>query len=1751
MENGDEEEGNDNFMLDMGFLETRLLRNRMTEDIMSLFQKIETNNLLTKENSLYNKIHSDTINIYSFLDDSIKNFHTLFEADLKNFEECLKHLEKIAIPNNCVCAGVIDDIPGWRCIDCSKYENAIYCNDCYIKSKDLHKDHKVVFLFSSGGMCDCGDPDSLITFCPEHSGPHEQKQINEYISKSFQNTVLNKINCFFDVLFSKFSKYFILTEKCDYFCKEIFDEKFGNHNLLDNNLKDELKDIIFLKNNFCIVFQNLLHFLRLISQKNLGMLYIIANYFLKNHFQNQKLENDYLTTHRCIKINENDIKLFNYDNKNHICECPFFRLFMSNYRDDIKSIKNENEEFILSFAHNLPLRRAYCILFFSLYKQVILNNNEDILFNRNQFFLEDVTELIAQKTNLLEEAYDTFYNYVFEKFKSPKAKNDFGLISDSFINSISYPVFYMKIDTKYLSKPKIRKLMTEKSSIMKRAIDCLCLIHNKNEFKSIVPHPQFQNKGYSSQLIELEFRFLNIIEEINMFIDWDKIEKLKEIFKYLINKILNQEKEGIKQLKEDEYSFHLGLYRCFGLFINAFCFNHSFNKNCSIIDSIKFFQKNFFESQKDVKQFIDIILNDYFKLFGFIAGIKNNFFNYYDTLIAYSNIYFLVKMAYIIDFSLLKYLFVMKNGSIDINDYLKKSNIENVFSSFENNFILEKNEKNQNNETKKIEDEKDIKNIDTNDNTNDNNEDVRTQEFNNNTLEFLQLLRTHLNRQIDPNIINQFMNNNNRNISKIEEKKRDEYYYIMQLRLLLDILIDFMKDDSCPYWNLMRSYEETISSKTKEDLYNVVRNNKNAMEDLENILKEKLIHEIIAQGNLADLKKITKNFDKYLLTLFEKDNKFNIILDELTYNKINGETKMFYLKDINLKYLDINYYFSYKDKSGAQRYILDFKKDIIKPYNNYYYNPSELTFEFYKTVYEKILLNKNNLELIIKIVKKLFSDEKITENLDTKSIRNSLLPVILNYLSMFSVINTKSFIEFKYQNKDSIDDLCKILSNSVKNNKGDILEKDLEENVKEVINQLNRYQIINDHFKSDLSKLNKYDYNTEFLEKINKNKSDESVNKNINSINIITGDNTNKDDKKKKISKDMKSKLKNLMKKKTDLFMNKISLNQEMVQAINEQNKNEEIVKDSNDEIMCFFCRNPIKLNSFEIPYGKIGLFIEDYFYINSIKATIRAELEKLTFKNIDKNDLYNKIIEYLYKDILSRIISCGHYFHTSCFLEGCSKHNNEFICPLCLKNQNILIPPLNRFHKKYSFLNTENLNELFNDKSNIKKGVSEKELKLFKTSVEGFLSKINFKTNKYKDYKLFLDFIYLYYKGYFNFLENIFYINSTTFHKQQQIDTLQNINLSLRFVTKNSDFDIKQIINYIKTELLKLIEGPNENEFIFKQKDTYMHYINLLEKILLSLLLLFDYEEIQKEIKYIIYIFLPYFSFGFYFRDLYMKKELNELDNFKFKEKMNINDFQNYLKDNNKQLLNYFNNFLKKFIIIKLISDFSNKNEDIINSFNELSIKNLMSLLGIENLFNFLPKDEFNLMDIINNLPKIFNPEDIFYKIFGNISNHNKIFNAIFTNIIKNNNEKDVYNYELIIQFSPIKFNFIYLDNNIFDWIEKNLGKKCDICNKKSKFSFICLICGNKVCHVRNNLYHILDHTKKCGGKYCIFVDMDNMKMYLWDSDNNTKKLFSLYVNEAGIGPKGSEISNKYNLSYEKLALSIKNYTCNDFHFN
>jgi hypothetical protein len=284
------------------------------------------------------------------------------------------------------------------------------------------------------------------------------------------------------------------------------------------------------------------------------------------------------------------------------------------------------------------------IIFFAIYKQNFLNYNQKFLINRTQFYTEDSTLFLAQKSNLIEELFDLFYEYLLKYLKSPKLKTPSGAINPEIFKNLELSYYIVRIDCKYFSKPKVRNIMAEKTSIFKRAIDCICLIHNENEFKSIIPHPKFQDKGLSQELLELELDLLSTIQSIILFIDWEKINELKEIFKYLINKIIHQEKEGIKTLKIDEYTYHLGLYRCFLLLMNSFCFNYAFNNEKTIFESIQFFKKTFFESKTEVENLVNIILKDYYKFFGLISGAQNNFFNYYDSVSQYPRIYFLINI---------------------------------------------------------------------------------------------------------------------------------------------------------------------------------------------------------------------------------------------------------------------------------------------------------------------------------------------------------------------------------------------------------------------------------------------------------------------------------------------------------------------------------------------------------------------------------------------------------------------------------------------------------------------------------------------------------------------------------------------------------------------------------------------------------------------------------------------------------------------------------------------------------------------------------------------------------------------------------------------------------------------------------------------------------------------------------------------------------------------------------------------------
>ena len=1598
----------------------------------------EEKHLLTKDNNLYINIFEESKKIYKYLNDSISNFHSIFNKNLNSFEEVLIYLKEIDIPNNCICAAYVGEIPGWRCYDCSRVNNSVICHKCYTKSKNLHKNHHVTYETNGEGMCDCGDPNVLKTFCSEHKGPFkDRKEINEYIEKEFEKNILINLKKFFDEFFTRFSEFLILTENFKYFFNDIFNEDF------QDNENDEKKDVTLIRQSFIDIFTLLLNFLLLISENNKGMLHLLSTYFIKNFVSSQQIDDKFKTEHSCIIIEENDVKILNNEeNKKHTCYCPFIRLFLTNWREDIESQTYNYEQFLYSFVYNLPLKRAVSIIFYFNYKHITLNNNFVILNNINQFLIEDVLIFLSNKTNFIENSYNSFYDLFYSTIKSPKAKINY----ENTINKLCNLSGNLKFISMAYSHPKIRTLMTEKTSIIKRIIDCFCLIHNKIEFKSIFPHPPFQLKTISENFFILEKKLIDNINEINLFTQWEKYTQIKEIFKYIINKIINQKSEQIKQIEKNEYSFHLGLYRCFGLLINFFCFNFSLKNKCNLFESIQYFKKSYFNSLEELERFINIIINDYFKFFGFISGIKNSFFNYY-SLHQYLSNYFEELSFLKIDFTLIKYLLVMTEKPIDINTYLEKANLENCYLIFEQMFYNNKEE------TLKEDIKDDFKNI------------------------------------------------------------------INQWRFLLDLLIILIRDNSTPFLCFMDYYLKCHSLETQKDLFNNIKNNNYIINDMKNIFKVKMVNEFVIKGNLCNLKGIKTSLNSLHEYLFE-ENYFNKTLDELTLNKLIGEDKLFYLKDSSFKYLDMNYFLSPNDKTEAEKYILDFKKDIVKLNNKYFFNPSMFSFDFFQESYDKIFKNKKNLEIIMNIINKLYQNE-INNNISSEidAIKISFLPVLLDYLLIFGNINTKSMIIFKISNKEIVDKIHLILNEYIKI----IKNNELEENIKEILYALKTYEKIYNNINGDFTKLKEYDYNFENIGEVNKNE--------------------NKKDKqdKKIISKNLKNKFKQIIKNKNNNFE---KLNEDIINLSiyleNDINKGFKEDSKNNENIICPLCRNYIKINSFEEPYGTTAQLISDYFYINSVKASIRAELSKFEDSFGKRNILEVTQRNNVYNDMSKRLFSCGHYFHYSCYLESLN-NNNYFVCPLCLKGKTILfIPPLNNFQNKYEFLKSEKISEIFNT---TKEHIRIEDSYKFKDIV------LNFLDIKEEDplIHLFKD-IFIILKQFFVFLENIFFAEGSKFYKEQQINIIKNFILSWRYLIKTDSIQIKknEFVNEIKNNLDCLVKGPKQEENILFNYENFF-YINCYEKIIIHLLFLFDYNEIKEVFKYIIYLIMPYFSFGLYLRYLIYKNDFYSLYDENMKDNINIDNLIIYLKSNNSQLIDVLHSLLQKLILIKLISNFNDINcINDINNYNELSTKQLFSLLEMNFENKLIEKENLNFFELLENLPKSFNENEVLYKEYGINFNYIKIYEALISSLKKYKYEKYIIKKEFIIHFTPIKFQFIDLDNNIFDWVEKNAEKKCSSCLNYSKFCFICLICGKKFCH-KFNCNKYLQHTFNCGGEYCVFIDMDNMKLYPSSLLYGAQLTYPLYINNEGVGPNERSYGREFNLNKEKMKLTLKNFVCNN----
>ena len=1685
------------------------------------FRHIIYNNLSLK-NSLLKEIDKETKNIEKYFFQKIEEFPKIFpEKNLSSLEQTINYLESISIPSNCICAGIIDTIPGWRCVECSIYENSIYCSNCYFNSKEIHKNHKVEFLNSSGGMCDCGDPDSLYSFCAEHRGPFtKQVEIDEYIKKVFNENDLKNIKNFFDDFFNKFSNYLILTEKCKLFYDYILEQNKG--------YDDKKENVINLKNNFEVVFKNFMDFLRKITEKNLAMLNIMASYFLKSNFDiNDKEEG--LTTHSCIKISENNIEILYKDknaNKNilssmnfsgltkHKCECPFVRLLISNYRSNIKSLdanETEDEKFFLSFTHNLFLRKTMCYILFFLYKEVILNNSNNIIYVRNQYFIEEALVNIAEKTELIEDSFDFLYEYIKNYLEKHKFGYDLGIINKDELEKFLTNIRIYMYDSKYLSKPKVRQLMTSKVCIYKKLIDILCLFHNQLFFKSIVPHPQFQVKKEIIELVDAELFTLNITTMTTFFTDWENIEIIKDIFNYFVDKIIELKKNT--KLEKDEFTYHIPLYKYFGIFINNFCLNYALNNDTNLYNAIEFVKGNLFRSKKEMNQIIQIILDEYWKFYGFTLGIRNGFFNYYD-IHNYNFVYFNDLRYLTKDFILLKYLFAMLEEPLNINYVLEKTNVENTYSIFKSIFGQPANPKSQNN-------------------TNESEQKVSG---------FFGFLRHPI-----ISIQNYF---SKRNPFKKKTEDIEENNFTMHWRRILEMIITILKNDSTILSDTLVAYGETISLKTRNIFFEKFKKNKYMMQDCRYMLKQSLIQTIIANGNLMDLEQMRKTINKFFFSVFD-DKGFSQILNEVAFNKINGEKKQYFIKDSMFKYLDMNYYFSPMARSKAELYINDFKKDIFKIYHSYYYSPSEFTFDFYNKAYENVFLSTDNIELFRNALEILLNpaNEDKMKKYDANNIRAIMLPVILNFLSMFGCINSAGFYDFKLKNENLIANICNILNDVINANKdNNFLDSELADNIVELINQLNSYKTIRGFINDGIIKLNNKSYNTDEEElKINLEKRGGKNNINLTKI-------ESKEEEKKNKLKNMKDKLKNKMKNKSNKFIDKAKKNKDMKAIIDTKEKKEDInandINKENEEIMCFYCRNTINLNSFEKPYGKLGLIVDDYFYDNSMISTLNSELNHILESensNLIKENSSNIIKNLQVKHKKSfRISSCGHYFHQSCYNSG--KTHNGFKCPLCEKIQNILIPPLNNFYKKENFLKPLllKIKDIFSQENIIKNNNNSILQDDFKYIVINFLNEsVGLDLDCiHSEIIFFADLIHYLlkkYQSFINFLINLIYSNAITFHKHQQILIIKNLFLSLRYLIHINYLNADEITKHVR-QLIEEIQFVFLNDFLPNDVD---YFNEKFDELLICFCILFDYDEIKNSFIFLINLILPYISFFSYLRSLVIKNGLYTLGNDSL-ENMSLDNLKKYLSENNTEITTNFIKFMHKFYIIKLTTNFENNDDNITHNLKNLSNEELFSILNMEKLYQALSKNgkgEIFFSDLFKKIPELLSSFDYYNNIKDLLIDYKEIFTSLINQSKKTENKiSKLVEPNFIIQFIPYEFKLISLDNQIFDFFEKYIFKKCIMCNNEVKYYFICLICGQKICATtscdKSNV-----HVRNCCGKMGMFIYITDMRLYIINSENQKKNLFPLYVNESGVGPDLTNKGREFKLSKENYETALKEF--------
>ena len=1610
--------------------------------------------------------------------------------------DCIQQLFKLlklseSEEKNKICLKLIKNQGVWKCKNCQKNKESIYCNECWgnIGQKHIEKKHKYEYIGDYiCGTCDCGNLTNMKEefVCSKHSKHRNSKVIGDKDDSQKKKLFIN----IHKELFSLMTNYI-------------------NNEIIKADVNNE-----FFKKNI----NSFIDYISELSFSSKNLLNWIAELLLKNYPINNCNIN-----HKCINIFDiitsqtHDIN-YTYNRSrtssesnmmndiypiNNSCSCPFLRFLIAVW-------PNNKINTLLSFSQNYDLKLSIGILYLFLYDQLILNEKNDFSYIIQEFLFSEIRIKISEHNylldNLLQSPKLIIDNYILPLLS---IENNNSPETNKLYLSLRKVVNNLKFDILNLLSPKTMSLfVSDIKQFYLPLIDILAKFHNINSIKGKFNYTQQETSdSYNSVLIQTELSLLDIFTTMTSIIDFDKENLIKIIFSDFNEKISEKK---YKNLAEDEYSYHISLFRGFSIFLNRYCFFFAIKNNSDITKGCEYIKKN--KLMQNYDECFKILFSEMSKLFRFFAACGADFFiRYGEKMKLYEKTYYYTYKFVYRDFSLMKYL--IPHGT---------------FKEF---FSLSS-----------------------------------------------EIIKSLLYNE----------NNNNKNI-KLFLEQGDNKKYMKSISRLLSITLNIIRNNGSLIWNLGSSFKALQSCQIEDKILKQVIDDD--LSNMSELTKTLIISKAIVEENSASFSDLYNGIYYILREKMGEETVENMVKDIFNTTTSIDQKKNYSLKDDYLSNIDTNYILSPEGKAKAEKYLGDFKKNQVSVFNRCFYTVNKYETVLTEEIYKKIFSDKISIEFIFDWIKKLIKDETYIE------LRPFFLNDLLNYFDVFLGVDFQNFKKIRNEHKKEINDFIEQISINnleepyksycdliIKKVKGNNLEEE-----KEKTQQENKIKDIKKNLKEKFSNKNKIFLN--------------GINNNTNNINIIEEKKGEKHE------------------------INKMIIEPEL----NINNNNKEV---------CFFCQKNVDEKDLGNCFGKLGYFLLDKFNSNSSVKILNNLFNKYTENNrtiLTFNNINDPKKEKARKSL--RIFNCGHIMHFSCFFDTYMKSENisifNFICPMCKKFANTFIPKLNHILKEknidkniYNLFKGYSKNFIINFRNkymkNIKKFFKEKSEE-YLMNEENYKKDININTkenNKFieqknyliKNYKnIFLSCRHLI-EGFFGIKEDIytnFDLESNGFNKFQK-DNLLYCFLQFRDSTDyfiNCDKKREQIFLWknmiLSFRLMLKLNILRDNFFInfslllyrmynLKLNKNIPYLINneqfsiFLSGILFLICVLFEYEEIKGYEKYIIYLFLPVFSFSYFFRKLYLDNSLSFIPEYKFKKKNNLNErafinhinkekFYSFLETEDAR--NSLKFILKKITIVNcLLKNIEQTDEKIFDLNNMYENLNLSQLKEKKNIYEILDvikneinneKNEFNnqMLDIgEKNKESIYNIFFEFYQNNNDIYDHKKIFEFLLGEFKKEINKglcPKTINLNLLYFCEEINCNFIDLPEYAVEFLFKKYNLSCEKCKRKGINGLICLFCGKKVI-CRNdcpkdkknknknnfNLELFDKHIEICGGGTGALLNIEDFSVIFTQQKKYSNISISLYLDKHGESIKENSIHNGFKLNKAQLKKAKNIYYNNDLVF-